>query len=131
MKTPPLPVALLAVSQALLGGFVSVAFLYVFLTDGLPPPEELPGWVAPLGITVGIACVASAAQLWRCRWSGPISFLGLWLVPFVASLPFTTPLEIIRDSSFIEGRIAYLLVYAVIVNEFRSRFAPDIRRNQP
>jgi len=30
-----------------------------------------------------------------------------------------------RDASFIEGRIAFLLVYAVIIFEFRRQFAPN------
>ncbi|GGZ72303.1 hypothetical protein GCM10008101_28380 [Lysobacter xinjiangensis] len=123
MKVPPLPIALLSVSQSVFGGFVALAFAYFLLTGGFQLGEELPGWVGPLGIVVGVACVVSAIQLWRCRWSGPFSFFALWLVPFVASLPFATPMEIIRDASFIEGRIAYLLVYGVIVFEFRSRFA--------
>jgi hypothetical protein len=125
MKLPSLPIALLAVSQGLFGTALAAVFAYFLLTGGLPLPDGVPTWVGPLGLIFGLACVASSVQLWRYRWSGPISFVALWMVPFLASLPLATPYEIIRDASFIEGRIAYLLVYAVIVFEFRSKFAAN------
>ena len=34
-------------------------------------------------------------------------------------------MEIVRDAGFIEGRLAFLLVYAVIVFQFRKQFTPD------
>lgn len=124
MKAPPLPVALLALVQATFGLFVAVVFGYLLLTPGFGGAGEIPGWMLPVGVLTGLACVASAIQLWRLKWSGPISFVMLWLAPLVASLPHATPLEIIRDGSYIEGRISFLLVYAVIVFEFRKRFSP-------
>jgi len=125
MKAPPLPIALLSLSQALFGLAVAAIMGYFLATSGFTGIDDFPAWVIPLGFLVGLACVASAVQLWRLRWSGPISFLVLWLPPFSASLPFATVMEIIRYGSYIEGRLAFLLVYAVIVFEFRKQFAPN------
>ena len=125
MKAPPIPVALLSIVQMLFGLLVSVACVYVMATPGFESVGDVPAWAFSVGFLTGLACVVSAIQLWRLKWSGPISFLGLWLLPLLASLPYATALEIIRDGSFIEGRISFLLVYAVIVFEFRKQFAPN------
>ena len=125
MKAPPLPVALLSIFQALFGLAVAAVLGYFLATSGLVGIDEVPAWILPFGLLAGLSCVASAVQLWRLKWSGPISFLVLWLLPFVASLPFASVVEIIRDASYIEGRLAFLLVYAVIVFEFRRQFAPN------
>jgi len=124
MKAPPLPIALLALSQAVFGLFVVAGLAYFLATSGFVGIGEVPAWALPVGCLAALSCVASAVQLWRLKWSGPISFLVLWLLPFVGSLPFATVAEIIRDASYIEGRLSFLLVYAVIVFEFRGLFAP-------
>ena len=125
MKAPPFPIAALSFVQALMGLAVAGVMTYWLATEGFVGIDEVPAWIMPVALLAGLACVASAVQLWRLRWSGPISFLALWVLPFVGSLPFASPLEIIRDASFIEGRLAYLLVYGVIVFEFRKQFAPN------
>jgi hypothetical protein len=125
MKAPPLPIALLSIVQALFGLVVAVVLGYFLATSGFVGTDEIPAWILPFGLVFGLLCVASAAQLWRLKWSGPISFLVLWFLPFLVSLPFATVIEIIRDASFIEGRLSFLLVYAVILFEFRRQFAPN------
>ena len=125
MKAPPFPIAALSFVQAIMGLIVAGVMTYWLATEGFVGIDEIPAWIMPVALLAGLACVASAVQLWRLRWSGPISFLALWVLPFVGSLPFASPLEIIRDASFIEGRLAYLLVYGVIVFEFRKQFAPN------
>lgn len=125
MNAPPLPIALLSIVQALFGLIVATALGYFLATSGFVGIDDVSAWALPLGLLAGLASLASAVQLWRLKWSGPISFLALWLLPFVGSLPFATVREIITDASYIEGRIAFLLVYAVIVFEFRKQFAPD------
>lgn len=125
MKAPPFPIAALSLVQTILGLVVAGAMAYWLATEGFVGIDEIPAWIMPVALLTGLACIASAVQLWRLRWSGPISFLALWLLPFFGSLPFASPMEIIRDASFIEGRLAFLLVYGVIVFEFRRQFAPN------
>ena len=125
MKAPPFPIAVLSTIQIFLGLAVAGAMTYWPATEGFVGIDGIPAWVMPVSLLAGLSCIASAVQLWRLRWSGPISFLALWLLPFFGSLPFASPMEIIRDASFIEGRLAYLLVYGVIVLEFRKQFAPN------
>lgn len=124
MKIPPFPIAALSTVQALLGSVITCVMGYWLATEGFSTIEDIPTWLFPFALLAGIACISSAIQLWRLKWSGPISFVFLWTLPFIMSLPFASPMEIIKDASFIEGRLAFLLVYAVIVIEFRKQFAP-------
>ena len=105
-KSPPLPVALLSISQGLFGAFVAAAAGYFLATGGYVGIDDVPAWAVPFEAVLGAGCVASAVQLWRLRWSGPISFVVLWLLPFIASLSFAAVKEIITEASFIEGRIS-------------------------
>ena len=125
MKAPPFPIAALSFVQILLGLAVAGAVTYWLATEGFAGVEEVPAWLMPVALLAGLACIASSIQLWRLRWSGPISYLALWLLPFIGALPFASHMEIIRDASFMEGRLAFLLVYGVIVFEFRKQFAPS------
>ena len=125
MKIPPFPIVALSTAQALLGLVIASVMGYWLATEGFSEIEGVPAWLVPLALLSGIACVASAVQLWRLRWSGPISFVALWVLPFLVSLAFASPMEIITDATFMEGRLAFLLVYAVIVFEFRKQFAPN------
>ena len=123
MKAPPLPIALLSFVQASLGLGVAGVLAYWFSTQGFVAVDDVPVWVLLPVFVCALAWLVSAIQLWRLRWSGPISFLVLWLIPLLASLPFASPTEILRDGAYIEGRISFLLVYAVVVFEFRHQFA--------
>src|SRR6478672_7424267 len=120
MQTTPFHIKALASFQIVFGALVTVLGTYTSIS-GLPDDlGYLPRWLPWLIPFVGLATIWAAIQLWKLRWRGPIATLVLWLLPFVASLPFATVEEILTDSSFIEGRIIFLLVYAVIVFEYRK-----------
>jgi len=125
MKAPPFPVAYLAIAQGIFGLLVAVVMACFLGIYGFVGVDDIPAWVFPAALLSGVACLVSAVQLWRLRWSGPISFVVLWLVPFFGSLPLATPSEIIWEASFIESRLIFLLIYAIVVFAYRTRFAPN------
>jgi len=122
MQTTPFHIKALAAFQIAFGAVFTLLGLYIALT-GLPEElNYLPRWIPWAIPLISLATIWAAVQLWQLRWRGPITTLVLWLLPFLASLPYATVKEIITESSYIEGRIVFILIYAVIVFEYRKLF---------